>query len=405
MIRPARLRHVVPIALATLVTAGCIGGGDDDPSSVSAVIAPAEVTAGATIEVIVEGEGQGSFELEVIDAFATTTLSEPVEDGRAVFTLPDALTELSGLVAFRAAGSLGDPVIGSTRVVPAGVADTIDIVAGPRTIVADGADQTMAIAIAADSFGNPVSDGSPLTFTRVDDGGTTSQFEANVDGGLAAVLIDSRTTAQRIEVFAELDADAASGRVTYNEVPGPAREVVLEPVEETAFVADGRSLLELRTLPISDRFGNQLPDGHLVRVEVDGPDGIGQLTARTIDGIARFDLVARDRPGVVSVVARVSGARSLPVEIEFVAAVSQLPLRVSAQDDRVTVEVGPVLDASGAVVADGTPATISGPANGDPIEVELIRGAATIVFDNIAAADLDSVAVTVLGVSTTEDVQ
>jgi hypothetical protein len=121
--------------------------------------------------------------------------------------------------------------------------------------------------------------------------------------------------------------------------------------------------------------------------------------------VARFELVAPDRPGVVSVVARVSGARSLPVEIEFDAAVSRLPLRVSAQDDRVTVEVGPVLDASGAVVADGTPATISGLANGDPIEVELIRGAATLVFDRIAAADLDVVTVTVLGVSTTEDVR
>jgi hypothetical protein len=147
-----------------------------------------------------------------------------------------------------------------------------------------------------------------------------------------------------------------------------------------------------------------------VRVQAVGPDGLGQLTARTIDGVARFDLVAPSRPGVVTLTAAVDGLTGLPTELTYAAAISELPIAVSREGDVVSVAVGPIRDAAGAVVVDGTVAvaTITGVApDADvrtAVDIQLLDGRGIANFDVSEALDADSgeLTVTVLGVSTNE---
>jgi hypothetical protein len=161
---------------------------------------------------------------------------------------------------------------------------------------------------------------------------------------------------------------------------------------------------------LADTNGNQLIDGRLVRVQTVGPDGLGQLTARTIDGVARFDLVAPSRPGVVTLTAAVDGLTGLPTELTYAAAISELPIVVSREGGVVSVAVGPVRDAAGAVVVDGTVAvaTIIGVApDADvrtPVDIQLLDGRGVANFDVSEAFDADSgeLTVTVLGVSVSE---
>ena len=411
-----RFRHAmvaVAAALTTLGVAACTDREAEIPSSASGIVVDDSIVAGETLQVTVLGDGPGPIELDVIDAFVTTTLVEPVIDGRAVFVLPAELSELSGLLTFQARGTLGDTISGSSRVVPAPAADPIDIHAGPRTIVADGTDRTMAVAIASDRFGNPVADGSVVTITRIDERGATSSRSVDVRGGLAASLLDSGTIAERIEVFAispgdsPNDGSVASRRVSYQEVPGPAVDVelVVDPRDAEAFVGDGRGLIALATTPILDRFGNRLVDGHLVRVRVDGPDGTGELTARTIDGVGEFVLLAPDRPGTVTLTPVVDGVFGMPIQLDAAPAVSAIPVATSLQDGQLSVEVGPVLDAAGAIVADGTLAVIDVRTGTDtPFPVQLIDGRATVVA-GLAATGPVEVTVTVLGISVTGPVR
>ncbi len=163
----------------------------------------------------------------------------------------------------------------------------------------------------------------------------------------------------------------------------------------SVLVADGRQLIDVSTSVITDRFGNRLPDGHLVQLRTDGPDGLGIATSTTIDGVARFRLLAPSRPGVVSIAATVGQVTSEPIDLDFGAAVSVIPADVERNaDGSGVVSVGPVLDELGAVVADGTPVIVAISGSDEAIEVPLRNGRVTVEVARLG----DVVDVEVLGV-------
>jgi hypothetical protein len=381
-----RSRFVVSIAFTIALGVGAVGcsGSDNQPSaSVTNVLAPDEVTAGSTLEVVVEGVGPGDVELDVVDAFAVTTFAATMRDGRATVTLPPALTSTSGLVTFVGRGiddgGRADSVVATTMIVPAAAAAAVDIHAGPRTIIADGVDQTMVTAIAADAFGNPLPDGETLVISLIEASEPGLDVTAAVDHGIVARLIAADTSAGRVEVFATADNGISSRRVGFEEVPGVASSVEAALTGSPALIADGRALVEISTSVITDRFGNPLPDGHLVQLQSDGPNGVGVATATTIDGIARFRLLAPSRPGTVSIAVTVDGITGETTELTFAAAVSSIPVDIVRDDSGgAVVEVGPVLDDLGAVVTDGTPVTAIVRDRIDPIELPLLDGVAEI---------------------------
>lgn len=402
-----RSRFVVSIAFTVALGVGAVGcsGPDNQPSaSVTNVLAPDEVTAGSTIEIVIEGSGPGDVELDVIDAFAVTTFAATMRDGRATVTLPSVLTTTSGLVTFVGRGTdeggRTASAVARTMIVPNVAAAEVDIHVGPRTIIADGADQTMVTAIAADSFGNPVPDGNAVIISLVEESGPGPEVTAAVDHGVVAQLIAADTSAGTVEVFATAASAVSSRRVRFDEVPGVASSVEAVLTGSPTLVADGRALVDVSTSVITDRFGNRLPDGHLVQLRSDGPNGVGVATATTIDGIARFRMLAPSRPGTVSIAVIVDGVTGETTELTFAAAVSSIPVDIVRDDSGgVVVQVGPVLDELGAVVTAGTPvrATIGDPVRA--IEVPLFDGVAEI---NLGTVDLDTrIVIEVLGVTRT----
>jgi len=411
--RRAVRRSIGALVVSAAVTLGC--SPDEMPSTtqVRSIAAPSEIVAGAPIVVVVESDGVGEVRLDVVDAFVTTTLTAIRAHGAAgdetSFEVPAALTRSSGITTFRAVGAVGDDVMTSTVIIPDAPTDPLDVLVGPRTIVADGADETMAIGFVTDRFGNPLLDGFPVQLTLLEELGAIIDLDVVMEGGLAAQVVGSGTIAQRVEVFASVDGgELSSRRVDYNEVPGPASlfdvRVPFKDDRTTAFVADGRTLLSIVTGEIDDRFGNRLPDGHLIRLQTDGPDGIGQLTARTIDGIARFELVAPRLPGVVEVSATADGTSSDTIEIEFVPAVSEIPVESVRNEDVLTVSIGPVLDQVGAVVVDGTPVSVAVSGVGaDAVELELIDGRASVAFESNERVSVGRIDVEVLGVNADEE--
>ena len=401
----ARRRITSSVVAMLAIGAGCTDDEIAAPVAVATAIeAPVELSAGLPFEVVIEASGGDTVVLEVSDAYVTTSHTAVVIEGRAVFELPQALTTLIGHVDLAADGVSG-PLTASTEIVPRAAVDPIDVVVGPRTIVADGADQTMAVAFLADRFGNPLSDGTGTTFTRRGERGDGTDFDVELDHGLAATLITAGVDAERVDVVVRVAGDVGrdltvvSRRVDYRQVPGRAAAVTIDvsDADIERFVADGRSVIDVSTGVIVDVFGNQLPDGHIVRLEVNEVVGFGQLTSTTIDGIARFLLQTPNEPGPVSLVARVDDVVSDEFVVSASPAVSEIPTSVSQRSDRTIVQLGPVLDHDGAIVADGTVATVQ--LDDDERRVQLAAGRAVAEFEGGEVSD--SVSVTVLGVSIT----
>jgi len=387
-----------------LATSACARSGAAQSASVVQITAPASVPAGSDIHVVATTTAPGPVQLAVVDAFAVTMLDGRADQSAARFVVDGALTRLAGKITFYALGPDGSEVTAATTITPAVAASPVGITVGPRTVVADGQDRTMAVAIAADRYGNPLEDGTPVVFNIHD--GSLSTLGTTVDHSVAGVFVGSDTVAGRVDVFAALPdgptGEIRSPRVGYHEVAGSPAAVVLfvDPTDRADTRADGRSLIELRTLPIEDRYGNSMPDGYLVRLAVDGPEGRGTLTSTTIDGIARFVLQAPGRPGTIELRADTGGVGSEPLTLQFSSAISQLPVETTSRDPGLVVEIGPVLDHGGAVVPDGTEAHVTGssPDRGaEESTVELVSGRATVVLDH---TPIGTLTVTVLGTST-----
>ncbi|MFK8022844.1 MAG: hypothetical protein AB8G26_02665 [Ilumatobacter sp.] len=393
------------VMLGVVLAAGCSTTQPAATSSVTSIAVSERSTAGDSVEVSVGVDGDGTVSLEIVDAYVRTKLSADAasgSDGVVTFEIPGPITQSTGLLTLTASGATGESMAAAIMIDPAPLSDPLEVVVGPRTVVADGADETMAVVFATDRFGNPLPDGSGLDLRLVDEQGETTVLDVIVDGGVAGRRIGSGTVAQSVDVFATDATDSAgaiaSRRVDFDEVPGVGVDVVVSVVGTTPS-ADGRSIVALRTSTIADRFDNVVPDGRLVSLRTNGPDGIAQLSARTISGVASFSMSAPSRAGVVVVTPVVDGVVGSGVEIEFATAVTDLPVDIDAAAARVSI--GPVLDAVGAVVVDGTLAEVR-LVHDDVVvwrgDVQLIDGRGVVDADiDVVETGVDVADVEVLG--------
>jgi hypothetical protein len=152
-------------------------------------------------------------------------------------------------------------------------------------------------------------------------------------------------------------------------IPGPEREVRVVPSEpdrldfevaRTVLRADGASLIELTTAPLTDPYGNLLLDGTAVMVRTVSPDGSRSFqTVHTVNGVARAILQAPARPGMLEIAVSAGSAtarRTIAVSAAVATTVPSTAIETGAGPDRVTV--GPVLGDLGQLVPDGTPVGI-----------------------------------------------
>ena len=293
------------------------------------------------------------------------------EDGEAVVVLDADLTRAAGELTVHAR-SAGGTTRGATTITPDAVVDPVVTVVGARTIVADGADLAMAVAIPVDRWGNAPVDGTPALVTRVRPGGEVEDQTVQVDGLLTWAELFSGTDAGTNRVWTSLGPRTGTA-TSLVEVPAPPAGLRLRPDPEVAPadpVADGRSLLGVRTGRLRDAFGNVQLDGTSVSVRWRGPDGRGAATTQTLGGVARLVLQAPSRPGVLVLRAQSRGVRSAPLRIEVAPALERLPVSASPSGDGfVRVAVGPVLGTSGALLDDGTPVRVVVRTDDGPVAV------------------------------------
>ena len=382
------------------------GAGSGPTASIEQVIVPTDpIVVGEPLTVELRGRGPGEVRLDVVDAFAVSSFDVALTDGVARFEVPAALLTANGRVHVEATGIDGS-ASASVELLPASEAVDADLHLAEATVAADGAESSMAIAIVVDEFGNPLADSTVVDFHVVDPSSAAPIVASRpIGSGVAAILLGAGTRTGPVDVFVSDGGLVASERRTLALVAGPAEpvDVVLPPAPAQGWRADGRTVVEVATGPVTDRNGNTLPDGHQVRLVVEGPDGSGRLGAKTIDGIARFDVVLPATPGRVEFAVSVDGVTGPTSVIDVGLAVSSLPITARAVGDLVEVTVGPVLDADGALAEDGTVALVT--SGTETRSVELRDGIGEIEL-GVAPTGSSRVEVRVLGfVASTEVVR
>lgn len=325
------------------------------------------------IEIVAIGCHPGTVTVTALSGVTSYRFDVDVDRGRWAGLVPERLTRVAGDLTIVANGA--SDTIALTPGPPAG---PVRAWVGPRTIVADGVDETMAVAAPVDRFGNPVGDRTMIETFR-QRGASVERRSGTTVMGLSWTVFAAGTVTERAEVWIDTD-DTTGERVTVLEVPGPVESVELEPPPARLPAADGRSAIPLLTTELTDEHGNVLPDGIGGQFVIDGPDGLHVIPGVVTAGRLRATWVAPAGPGVFTIAARVQGQHSPVIEVVARPAVEKLPATARPTDDGLVVEVGPVISSDGGLVADGTPVSIGS------VTTTLSSGWATAVVPGTAEA-------------------
>lgn len=366
--KPKHLMFLVPVLLIGVMK---MRGGGPAPFELSQAIAADELTVEAPIEVPVGTE----YEVTVGGLDPTTDDGETTEVTLLVdsgYRVRQYAATVEGESATFVIEAIDGPAVGvttltaidgnrtghaTTTLVAEMASDPLELFLGPRTIEATGETATMAVVLAVDRFGNPVPDGTPVTYRVTRPDLAAEESEVEIDGLISWTRILSGTFAGRSKLA--VDVDGAGGKeLDFLEIAGTPESFGIFTVDP-AVPADGRSLVRVRTTQILDNYGNAVPDGLDVFADMSGSTGVRRLKSETVKGVAEFTIEAPSRPGPATVVVKVSGVASEPLVLDFAAMVTEMAIDVVTDMDGMVISVGPIFSTLGAYVPDGTPVLVT----------------------------------------------
>lgn len=360
-------RNVVAFVLLGLFLAATIPSSrfwSQDDSSESSLVTMTTLTvidrvsAGQVVTIVgTSAESAGVGEVLVDTAFGRLRFDMLMTGGHGQIDLPVAVTQHASVISIAA----GD-VVETLTVEPGGVDELIAPLVGPRTIVADGRDESLAVLLPVDRFGNQVADGTAAEVewqqpNEVPGEHVSTRIRLDTEDGMAWMLAESGTTAGPATIRAT--ATSSSGDVVHaapvriDEVPGRVGEIELLSRSDEG-IADGRSLTTLESGTLTDDFGNELLDGTIAHLHFDGPSGRGSVAGTVQNGVVHLDLVAPDRPGTVTARLQVHDSVSADVEIEFGSAIAHFDAHLHSIGSDLVLRIENALDNDDAFVPDGT---------------------------------------------------
>jgi hypothetical protein len=318
-------------------------------------------------------KANGPVRLDIQSSLQVSRIVGTLRGGSESFLIPPTLLDVGSEVSFSAST---EAERGSAHfAVPAGEPSSgVMPIVGPRHMIADGQHGTTVSVLSVDRANNALSENTPVTlFVRRPDG-TETTIPGSVKGLLAGIHVPSGTRAGFTSIRVAI-GKSTGPVIQVREVAGPPVPFALEN-EAVSQVANGRSLVEIRTARLADKFGNIVEDGTLVDLTGIGPDGAFKLTASTIDGRAVLRLRSPIRFGVIEAVARVQGVKSTLLHIAVGNDVAEFEVVTKRIGSVVNVTVGPVTSGLGGFVPDGTSAVFTW-SDGQQRRVEIRDGFAS----------------------------
>jgi len=233
--------------------------------------------------------------------------------------------------------------------------DQLLIFAGPKSSVA-GKDPSHVVAIVVDRFGNLVTDGIPA-LVSVDGAPTATQ----VTGGIADLLLPPRTKAE--ELFVGVTAGQRQSPKAMLSIVADIASIRPELADLLTNMASDTGF-EVRSAPLSDRYGNLVPQGTGASVLLQHADGSYSLASGlAIQDTALTRFIARDIPGpakaAMTLGAQTSEAKAISIAPPTSAGAPDLDLVPLPEIGAVRLTLGPFLTTDGYALPDGAQVTVS----------------------------------------------
>jgi hypothetical protein len=268
-------------------------------------------------------------------------------------------------------------------ILPGTAASPLFLLAGPRSLVADGVGRIMTAVVANDQYGNILTRGH-LTIRALYPDQTLFSYPLNFQHGVAWTWLDSTLSAGTVRIAAVLD-EASSPENSLLAIASSPQPFSLS-ADPPSSDADGWQLVHVRSSLIQDENHNTVPNGLSVTFIVESINGaIRRIPVQTIDGVAEAVLQAPTMADTFTIYAMLGNTTSKPVTIHFgsTTPANPIPLEVVLDQENRSIQLsfGPVTGALGQLMPDGTPVrfSVTDPSgNRQWIESILEQGVATV---------------------------
>jgi len=298
------------------------------------------------------------------------------------------------------------------------VGQSISVASTASRLVANGQSQSTIVAAVTDSLGNPVPDGTDVTFTTtggdIDDpddreSGAQTTVVTQTRNGIARAELTSPTVLGTATVTATFEAISSTTSVEFT--PGPPFTVHLTAAP-TQIPADGRSKSTI-SARVTDGKGNLVADGETITFTTGGSGTLSSQTAATENGIATIDYTASFTLETATITATAANEPSDSVEVTTIDVLVRTmtltlgaPSIVADGESYVLVRAD-VRDADGYDIVDGKSVvftTTAGDFEADegyenPHDTTTINGVATAKLRGTTTVGTATVTVTADGVS------
>ena len=155
--------------------------------AVESLLVPEAIDAGQTVTIEVYTVAPvGVAEVVVRGAYGQLRFETEVSNGEGQLVLPAAVTQHAGMLTLESGGQ-----VETMEILPGEVTTLVAPLVGPRTIVANGADETLAVLLPTDRFGNQVADGTDTNIMWEQPGDVDAAASLETVDGMAWALIPS----------------------------------------------------------------------------------------------------------------------------------------------------------------------------------------------------------------------
>lgn len=253
---------------------------------------------------------------------------------------------------------------------------------GSKSITADnGKHWAMITAIPVDKFKNAVANKTSVTFDLYRPNGEKQIVETQTENLVAYHKIVSGSKTGKTIVGSKVGNSGGQEKMLLEEAGYPENFEI--KVFNKYKYADNRQFFKVETSIITDKFGNQVADGTLVNfLVIDANNEQRQLTAYTIEGIARLNILNPILEGNITIKASIYGdVFSNELSVFFEKLIDELPINYQKKQNRISI--GPLVGPLGQYVPDGSEVKIVISPTDNYVDAVVVNG-----YANLDVSDL-----------------
>ncbi len=221
---------------------------------------------------------------------------------------------------------------------------------GPKSILTTTNEPSMLVAIPADEFDNPVTEGTISDFSYIRPNYSKELHQIRMEKLTNHHTFFAQTKTGKTLAGVQCDNGFSDEKYVDEEAGWPL-QISLETLPQD-LQADGKHYVEIKTKKITDKLGNNVKDGTIVTFSISDKKQINQYSSVTINGVAKIDFKYPTVNKKYEVIAFCGNVKSNSMSLTFISEINDFDIKYDQVN--MNLVIGPVTGTLNQFVPDGS---------------------------------------------------